>query len=566
MAGKVNMGKEELTACFWDTVEKSQNADMAERTAGAIKSNRIYKEGFISNMRKHKENAPIAICAGTTFETAKSYCALGRVAVLNFANPHTPGGGVENGAMAQEECLCRSNNLFLCLKSNNIFEDYYKYHREMKNYFFSDRLIYTKNITVFKDDGSVPRLMDKNEWFYVDVITCSAPFLGKRKYTNKKALKELFKGRVRNIFEASVDNGVDVLILGAFGCGAFKNPPDVVAEAFYEVIIENEYQKCFKQIVFAIKSTNNEDPFGPCPNILAFENAFVWNSKNLELDVNIMTCEFGKLRWTDNYPLVQAFGSVKLPSGRVLKGGKELNAYYEWRNRNKYCGRQFSILGDSISTLTGYNPKGYKVFYGGENCEKSAIKEMKDTWWGKVIDFFGGELLVNNSWSGSRVTRLPNNDGLFPSGCSDERTGRLHINSVNPDVIIVFLGVNDWGFDADICYTDYILYDNFHCASFDFAYSQMLSKIKTNYPEAEIWCCTLSTTFMSSKPSFEFPYMHGGKHIEKYNQIIKDTADMHKCKVIDLYDYHTPYDSIDGIHPNANGMNTLATLVIRGML
>ena len=85
-----------------------------------------------------------------------------------------------------------------------------------------------------------------------------------------------------------------------------------------------------------------------------------------------------------------------------------------------YCGKKFSIIGDSISTLEGYNPKDYKVFYAEDTCIKSGVRELQDTWWGKVITFLGGELLVNNSWSGSRVTKLPNKDKLFPSGCSDE--------------------------------------------------------------------------------------------------------------------------------------------------
>lgn len=58
---------------------------------------------------------------------------------------------------------------------------------------------------------------------------------------------------------------------------------------------------------------------------------------------------------------------------------------------NKYFNKQFSILGDSISTLVGYNPKGYKVFFDESNCEKASIHDMNDTWWGKVIEFFGGE-------------------------------------------------------------------------------------------------------------------------------------------------------------------------------
>lgn len=108
-----------------------------------------------------------------------------------------------------------------------------------------------------------------------------------------------------------------------------------------------------------------------------------------------------------------------------------------------YFGKKFSILGDSISTLEGYNPDGYRVFYNDENCKRANIMEAGDTWWGQVLEYFKAQLLVNNSWLGSRVTKLPNQDELFPSGCSDERTSSLHINSVKPDVIIIYLGTND---------------------------------------------------------------------------------------------------------------------------
>ena len=110
--------------------------------------------------------------------------------MLNFANPHYPGGGVHNGAMAQEECLCRSSNLYPCISNKNVFNDYYLYHKDMNHYFFSDRLIYTKSVTVFKDDSDVSQIMPKSEWFNIDVITCAAPYIAKREYTNKTALKE----------------------------------------------------------------------------------------------------------------------------------------------------------------------------------------------------------------------------------------------------------------------------------------------------------------------------------------------------------------------------------------
>lgn len=396
--------------------------------------------------------------------------------------------------------------------------------------------------------------MPENEWFQVDVITCSAPYIARRKYTNQAALKELFKSRIKNIFEAAVDNGAEVLVLGAFGCGAFKNPPEIVAKAFHEVIEENAYHTKFKRIVFAIKSTVGDDPYMACPNITAFEEEFYG-----------LSAEGNKRRFSDPYSLEQAFGAIAMPSGRILKGGKEVNPYLEWKAHNPYFGKQFSVLGDSISTLDGYNPLGYNLFYFGENCFRSGVREMKDTWWGKVIDFFGGELLVNNSWSGSRVTQLPGSDSLFPSGCSDERTGNLHIRNVVPDVIIVYLGTNDWANGVPIEFDGCTLLGHEYNDIFVSAYGNMIRKLRSNYPNAEIWCCTLCATFMSSDPSFHFPYKYNGNYINKYNQIIETVANQQNCKLIDLFSYSVPYDSIDGSHPNVNGMNTLATLMIRSI-
>lgn len=309
----------DLIACFQDTFSKSNNDSLKQHTAQAVQSNRVYKEGFICQHRPNvsacfdvsfsqqircenppthnvfdrfhnkaatqnptpNENATIKVISGTTFDTAKRYCTIGKVAVLNFANPVNPGGGVQRGAMAQEECLCRSSNLYTCISDPNVFDEYYGYHRNCNSDFFTDRLIYTKNVTVFKDDSSVPQMLPQNEWFDVDVITCAAPYLGNRNNTDKAALKALFKNRIKNIFETALYNDVAVMILGAFGCGAFKNPPDLVASAFHEVIMENTYDKFFRKIVFAIKSSTNNAPWGACPNIVAFELEFFGLSPEL---------------------------------------------------------------------------------------------------------------------------------------------------------------------------------------------------------------------------------------------------------------------------------------------
>ena len=244
---------------------------------------------------------------------------------------------------------------------------------------------------------------------------------------------------------------------------------------------------------------------------------------------------------------------------RVENNPEEFENYLDWKKSNKYYKKHFSILGDSISTLAGCNPKGYKVFYADENCEKSAVKEMQDTWWGKVIDFFGGELLVNNSWSGSRITKLSYDGNVFPSGCAPERTGGLHIGNTMPDVIIVNMGVNDWANAVKLyeAHTDGAngLQD---LLSFDSAYKTVLSKLKQNYPQAEVWCCTLCKSFMSSNPNFVFPCSYAGIHIDKYNEIIRVAAQNKGCKIIDIASKEIEYDAFDGTHPNCYGMENLA--------
>lgn len=530
--------KELLINCFQDTLEMCEASALAEATEKAKKSTKVYWENHTYGQTHLLQSFnEIRVVEGTSFATAKKYIGQGKIGVLNFANPHNPGGGVANGAMAQEECLCRSSNLYPCLLVPEAINEYYNYNKRITNNFFSDRIIYTDNVTVFKTDDTVPVLMPESEWFNVSVLTCAAPYLGGRKYTNKKALEELFVQRILNILEVAWENHIDILIFGAFGCGAFKNPPEIVASAFHKAL-----ECCgildFKKIVFAIKPNNSNSS-----NYYAFFNEFCDQGCTPLQIPELPSLELSKNKFSDNF-----------------EGFME---YISWKQNNKYFAKQFSILGDSISTLAGFNPRGYKVFYEGENSDKANVYEMKDTWWGKVIDFFGGELLVNNSWSGSRVTRLPDSNTQFPSGCSDERTSHLHINNVTPDVIIVYLGFNDWANGVNIYSDETHVLDVFFDDCFSEAYEMMINKLKENYPKAEIWCCTLNTTYMSSNKSFNFPYKYSGIHIEEYNKKIKDIAEIYNCKVIDLYAHHLPCDTIDGSHPNMNGMNTLATLVIR---
>ncbi len=239
--------------------------------------------------------------------------------------------------------------------------------------------------------------------------------------------------------------------------------------------------------------------------------------------------------------------------------------------------KKFSILGDSISTLAGYNPEGYAVFYQGENCERSGVYEPLDTWWGKVIEYFGGELLVNDAYSGSRVSELPNHayrtrspdDFMvrFPSGISSRRVENLRKGRMKPDVIIIYMGTNDYGYGVPIsCYRSDATMVSYENKYFDIAYETMLKAVCDRYPKTEIWCCTLCPGHVKGAAGSTFPYHLHGIPFAAYNQVILDVAEKYRCKVVDFSKYQFEYEAMDGTHPTAVGMSQIADVVKHEML
>ncbi len=228
--------------------------------------------------------------------------------------------------------------------------------------------------------------------------------------------------------------------------------------------------------------------------------------------------------------------------------------------RDNYKNKYFSILGDSVSTLDGYSEPDFAAFYEGINKFKADVFSSDDTWWGQVITRLGGELLVNNSFSGSMVHKHRLCE--IPSyGCSDERTAALSRAQQTPDVVMIFMGINDWGCGAKL--TPVEKSEQNDISYFSVAYRKMLEKLKKNYPEAELWCFTLPVSTCKDDETFAFPYCHGGRHIEKYCEWIRTCAKEYGCRVIDLYCSEIPYDTIDGFHPNKEGMKTLADSVLQ---
>ena len=225
-----------------------------------------------------------------------------------------------------------------------------------------------------------------------------------------------------------------------------------------------------------------------------------------------------------------------------------------------YQNKYFSILGDSISTFEGISAPKNAAYYNHTHKMKSGVVTVLDTWWGQVIERLGGELLVNHSWSGSTVCRYSSCE--VPSyACGDERTSALSKDGIQPDVIMVFMGTNDWGWGFRINDNTNAKDSENNCALFSVAYRTMLSKLKKNYPNAEIWCITLSTWRCSIVENFEFSYHPAGRHMSEYCEAIRTCAEELDCRVIDLYHANQPYEIEEGAHPNVEGMRTIADVI-----
>jgi len=181
-----------------------------------------------------------------------------KIAVLNFASAKNPGGGFLGGASAQEESLARSSSLYHSLLK---CMEAYQFNRNESTYLYSDYMIYSPNTVFWFDDKGFPF---KNPYL-VDVITSAAPNRGAMLQNNKlnelECIESTFKRRIELVLRLALDNKVKTLILGAWGCGVFRNKTEDVARYFKEVIDE-KFENKFKKIVFAVyDSSENKKTF-----------------------------------------------------------------------------------------------------------------------------------------------------------------------------------------------------------------------------------------------------------------------------------------------------------------
>ncbi len=252
------------TEIWWETSRK-----LSDSVKRSVSQTKLYREDeYPALPATEVPLTEISVTASRSFEAAirlRKEFPSEKIAVHNFASATNPGGGVTKGSRAQEECLCRCSTLYPVLSSEYLYREFYQFHRARGDVRYTDACIYTPDILIIKSDEDLPQRLPEDQWCTVDVITCAAPNLRAKPYNRMnpgtgsavsvtdEELLAIHKKRARHMLTVAAANGARVLVLGAFGCGAFQNNPEIVAQAYKDIM--PEFERYFRKIEFAVYCT-----------------------------------------------------------------------------------------------------------------------------------------------------------------------------------------------------------------------------------------------------------------------------------------------------------------------
>lgn len=251
------------------TSGSGQSVHIAPAVAESVRATRLYlphepvvpREGDAADGKQ----AVVEVTGCSTLAAARRLAAEAKdePACLNFASATKPGGGYRSGALAQEESLARASGLAACLRA---VEGYYEHHRAAGDPLYSDRIVYSPGVPVFRDDDHV--LLDAP--YEVAFLTAAAPNASATTTAGQRArIPDVLRSRAAKVLAVAHHNGHERLVLGAWGCGVCGNDPGVVAQVFAELLTgHGPFARRFTHVVFAVLDRP------PYPRLDAFRGAF----------------------------------------------------------------------------------------------------------------------------------------------------------------------------------------------------------------------------------------------------------------------------------------------------
>ena len=303
----------------------------------------VKQEDSVPHVKLEHSSTNYIVSPKRSLEAASGYPGK-KIAVLNFANNHTI-GGAPFSAGAQEESICRCSTLYPCLRAmKEAFYDRHQelFHKGVIDHMGNDDLIYTPDVIVFKKDERTdpiyPTIMPADQWYKVDIITCAAPEL--RHGAAPKNYNDIITARIRRILDVAAIEHVETLILGAWGCGAFKNPVETVARVFHDLLKEYD----FETVEFALSNDNDvvfHQIFAPKTNETPVQEVNVTDNSVKDTIVSLLKSTGREnidtmISWMENHSFFEASASVKHHNAFVGGLAKHsLEVYYEAMELNK---------------------------------------------------------------------------------------------------------------------------------------------------------------------------------------------------------------------------------------
>ncbi|MCW3465499.1 TIGR02452 family protein [Chitinophaga nivalis] len=218
----------------------------------------VYRQRDLLLQTAPAQTTRITVTGESTFAAAYRLIVeegVQQVCCLNFASAKNPGGGFLGGAQAQEESLARASGLYASLDSK---WEMYQINRQYHSCLYTDHMIYSPLVPVFRNDQD--ELLE--EPYQVSVITAPAVNAGVVKNNEPQREKDIaavMLGRMEKLLSVAIAQGQTTLILGAWGCGVFRNDKADVASWFAHHLRENDlFKQAFSQIVFAVYDTTEK--------------------------------------------------------------------------------------------------------------------------------------------------------------------------------------------------------------------------------------------------------------------------------------------------------------------
>ena len=232
-----------------------RRVDIAAQLEAAKQGTVLYRPGEGPRAGKldpdERARPGIEVARETTLAAARRLVAEDPdrdVFALNFASAKNPGGGFLGGSQAQEESLARASGLYACLMTQ---WDYYEENRAFGSCLYTDHMIYSPQVPVFRDDDD-ELLEEPVPVSFLTAPAVNAGVVRQKERRNAGKIESTMLRRMRMLLSVAASHKYRAIVLGAWGCGVFRNDADEVASWFRRVLIHENFAGYFDQITFAI--------------------------------------------------------------------------------------------------------------------------------------------------------------------------------------------------------------------------------------------------------------------------------------------------------------------------